>query len=123
MDPHTVRAAIPREPIAGSIAADRIAEALGTPNPAAYGQRSNVTAFVVRRFIARGLLTHLSGNPDGSLVNPDEIDAVCEREDLAALVASAAPLGPDQAAERLGVRRAGVVSHAGASTSAGPGRQ
>ncbi|GAB2966836.1 hypothetical protein GCM10023080_031340 [Streptomyces pseudoechinosporeus] len=33
-------------------------------------ERANVTAFVVRRLIARGLLTELSGNPDGSLLNP-----------------------------------------------------
>ncbi|WP_425508876.1 hypothetical protein [Streptomyces malaysiensis] len=70
MDTDAIRAAIPHEPIAGSVAADRIAVALGTPNPTAYGQRANVTAFVVRRLIARGLLTELSGNPDGSLVNP-----------------------------------------------------
>jgi hypothetical protein len=105
MDPDAIRAAFPREPIAGSVAADRIADALGTPNPTSYGERSNVTAFVVRRLIARGLLTELSGNPEGSLVNPDQVDDVCRREDLAALVAAVAPLGPDQAAERLRVRR------------------
>ncbi|MGW2331630.1 hypothetical protein ACWC5C_38595 [Streptomyces sp. NPDC001700] len=105
MDPDEIRSAFPREPIAGSAAADRIAEALGSPNPAVYGERANVTAFVVRRLIAHGLLTELSGNPDGSLLNPDQIDAVCQHEDLAELVAAAIPLGPDQAAERLGVRR------------------
>ncbi|MFJ8470118.1 hypothetical protein [Streptomyces swartbergensis] len=64
-----------------------------------------MTAFVVRRLIARGLLTELSGNPEGSLVNPDQVDAVCQRADLADLVAANTPLGPDQAAERLRVRR------------------
>lgn len=97
MDADAIRAAIPREPIAGSVAANRIAVALGTPNPIEHGARANVTAFVVRRLIARGLLTDLSGNPDGSLVNPDQVDAVCQREDLADLVAANAPLGPDQA--------------------------
>jgi hypothetical protein len=105
MDADAIRAAIPREPIAGSVAADRIAVALGTPHPTGYGERANVTAFVVRRLIARGLLTELSGNPEGSLVNPDHVDAVCQREDLADLVAANTPRGPDQAAERLRVRR------------------
>ncbi|WP_164331381.1 MULTISPECIES: hypothetical protein [unclassified Streptomyces] len=43
MDPDAIRTALPREPIAGSVAADRLAEALGTPNQA--GERANVTAF------------------------------------------------------------------------------
>jgi hypothetical protein len=68
MNSDAIRAAITHEPIAGSVAANRIAVALGTPNPTGYGERANVTAFVVRRLIARGLLTDLSGNPDGSLV-------------------------------------------------------
>ncbi|MFI1956241.1 hypothetical protein ACH437_31115 [Streptomyces xinghaiensis] len=42
MDADAIRA-IPCEPIAGSIAADRIAVAPGTPNPAAYGEQANVT--------------------------------------------------------------------------------
>ncbi|MFE2985931.1 hypothetical protein [Streptomyces sp. NPDC059262] len=39
MDADAIRASIPREPIGGSTAANRIAEALGTPNPTAYGER------------------------------------------------------------------------------------
>ncbi|MFE2693607.1 hypothetical protein [Streptomyces mirabilis] len=103
MDPEAVRAALPRAPISGSVAADRIADALGTPNQA--GEKANVTSFVVRRFIDRGLLTELSANPDGSMLNPDQVDVVCRRKDLAALVAADTPLGPNQAAERLSVRR------------------
>ncbi|KOG86796.1 hypothetical protein ADK38_29040 [Streptomyces varsoviensis] len=97
---------MPTPPISGSAAADRIADALGTPNPTAYGEKANVTTFVVRRLIDRGLLTELSANPDGSLLHPGQVADVCRREDLADLVAADTPLGPEQAAERLRLRRA-----------------
>ncbi|WP_434091298.1 hypothetical protein [Streptomyces flaveus] len=45
------------------------------------------------------------GPRHGFGLNPDQVDAVCQREDLADPVAANTPLGPDQAAERLGVRR------------------
>ncbi|MFG2030338.1 hypothetical protein [Streptomyces sp. NPDC048825] len=79
-------------------AADRIAEALGTPN--VIGERANVPSFVVRRFIGRKLLTELSATPDGSLVHPGQVAEVCKREDLTELVAADTPLGPEQAATR-----------------------
>ncbi|AZP14786.1 hypothetical protein EJC51_00550 [Streptomyces aquilus] len=105
---------MPREAILGSAAADRIASALGTPNPTEYGERAHVTAFVVRRLIARGLLTDLSAVRDTVLVNPDQVDAVCSRPDLAAMVAADTPLGPDQASRAVlrasaGPRGAGRV--------------
>ncbi|MER7111161.1 hypothetical protein [Streptomyces sp. NPDC000229] len=103
MDPDVIQASLPREPISGGVAADRIADALGTPNQP--GEKANVGTFVVHRFIDRGLLKDLTANPDGVLLNPDQVDAVCQREDLPDLVAADAPLGPNQAAERLGVRR------------------
>nr|WP_237308077.1 hypothetical protein [Streptomyces sp. SAT1] len=65
-----------------------------------------MTAFVVRRFVDRGLLADLSANADGTLHHPGQVDQVCRREDLAALVAADTPLGPEQAAARLRVRRA-----------------
>lgn len=102
LDADAIRAAFPGQPISGGVAADRIAEALGTPN--VLGER-NVTSFVVRRFIGRRLLTELSAK-DGSLLHPDQVAEVCRRTDLAELVAADTPLGPAQAAERLGVRRA-----------------
>lgn len=105
LDADAVRAAMPLPAISGSAAADRIADALGTPNPAAYGEKAHVTAFVVRRFVDRGLLVDLSANPDGTLHNPDQVDQVGQREDLADLVAADTPLGPEQAAARLRVRR------------------
>ncbi|GAA3352210.1 hypothetical protein GCM10017744_000170 [Streptomyces antimycoticus] len=64
-----------------------------------------MTAFVVRRFVDRGLLVDLSAIPDGTLHHPDQVAEVCRREDLAHLVAADTPLGPEQAA-RLRVRRA-----------------
>jgi hypothetical protein len=103
VDAAAVRAAMPTPPISGSAAANRIATALGTPNTP--GQKANVTAFVVRRLVDRGLLADLSAVPDGTLHHPGQVDQVCRHEDLAPLVAADTPLGPDQAAARLGVRR------------------
>jgi hypothetical protein len=90
--------------ISGGAAADQIADALGTPN--VIGEKVNVTAFVVRRFVDCGLVVDLSANPDGTLHHPGQVPEVCRREDLAALVAADTPLGPKQAAARLGERRA-----------------
>ena len=103
LDADAIRAAMPSPPISGGAAADRIAEALGTPN--VIGERANVTSFVIRRFIGRKLLTELSANPAGSLVHPCQVSEVCKLKDLAELVAADTPLGPEQAAARLGVRR------------------
>ncbi|MGW3269657.1 hypothetical protein [Streptomyces sp. NPDC001056] len=105
LDADAIRAAMPAPPIGGGAAADRIADALGTPNPTTFGERANVTAFVVRRFVDRGLLVDLSANPDGTLHHPGQVAEVCRREDLADLVAADTPLGPEQAAARLRVRR------------------
>ncbi|MEW1552146.1 hypothetical protein [Streptomyces tsukubensis] len=105
MDADAIRAAMPVAPIRGSAAADRIAAALGTPNVS--GLRAFVTAFVVRRFVDRGLLVDLAANADGgSLHHPGQVEEVCRRGDLADLVAADTPLGPEQAAIRLRVRRA-----------------
>ncbi|MFC7934464.1 hypothetical protein [Streptomyces cinereoruber] len=103
LDAGAVRAAMNEEPLSGREAADRIAAALGTPNR--MGEKAAVTSFVVRRFITRGLLVDLSGNPKGTLHHPGQVAEVCGREDLAGLVAADTPLGPDQAADRLRVRR------------------
>ncbi|RSS81471.1 hypothetical protein EF919_40100, partial [Streptomyces sp. WAC02707] len=65
-----------------------------------------MTAFVVRRFVDRGLLADLSANPDGTLHHPGQVAEVCHREDLADLPAANTPLGPEQAASSLRVRRA-----------------
>ncbi|MEV7898262.1 hypothetical protein [Streptomyces cyaneofuscatus] len=103
MDSAAIGAAMPIGPISGIAAADRIAAALGTPNVS--GLKAVVTAFVVRRFVDRGLLADLSGTPDGTLHHPDQVAEVCHRANLADLVAADTPLGPEQAAARLGVRR------------------
>ncbi|MDX3064746.1 MULTISPECIES: hypothetical protein [Streptomyces] len=103
MAPEAIRTSLPREPISAAVAADLIAQALGTPNlpddPPA------VSAFAVRRLIRLGLLANLSADPDAVLVNPDQVAAVCAIPDLAPRLAAEAPLGPDQSAARLGVRR------------------
>ncbi|MEU9413604.1 hypothetical protein AB0E08_49040, partial [Streptomyces sp. NPDC048281] len=104
LDADAIQAAMSSPPICGGAAADRIADALGTPN--AYGEKATVTAFVVRRFLDRGLLVDLSANPDGTLHHPDQVAEVCRREDLADLVAADTPLGPEQAATRLRVGEA-----------------
>lgn len=93
-------------PPSGGAAADRIAEALGTRN--VIGEETNVTAFAVRRFVDRDLLVDLSANPDGTLHHPGQVAEVCQREDLADLVAADTPLGPEQAAPRLRVGRPSV---------------
>ncbi|MFJ9893479.1 hypothetical protein ACIQPR_09105 [Streptomyces sp. NPDC091280] len=105
MDPAAIRAALPHGPISAAAAADRIAETLGTPNPPA-GETPVVSAFAVRRLIADGLLTDLTANPEAVLLNPDQVMEICASiSGLAQRLAGEAPLGPDQAAARLGVRR------------------
>ncbi|TJZ97026.1 hypothetical protein [Actinacidiphila oryziradicis] len=91
MDPAAITASMPREPIAGSAAADRLAIALGTPNVP--DEAATVTSFVVRRLIDRDLLTELSGNHGGSLLNPDQVDQVGARPDLADWSPRSAPSG------------------------------
>ncbi|MFD4528447.1 hypothetical protein ACFWP7_31915 [Streptomyces sp. NPDC058470] len=103
MDADAIRAALPHEPISAAVAGDRIAQALGTPNVP--GEPPVVSAFAVRRLIACGLLTDLTANPEAVLINPDQVTEVCAIEDLAQRLAAEAPLGPDQAAARLRVRR------------------
>jgi hypothetical protein len=53
LDADVIRAAMPSPPISGGAAADRIGDALDPLNPTVYGERANVTAFVVRRFVGR----------------------------------------------------------------------
>ncbi|MFF2927134.1 hypothetical protein ACFVTP_32815 [Streptomyces celluloflavus] len=103
MGADAIRASLPHEPISAAAAADRIAQALGTPNVP--DEPPVVSAFAVRRLIACGLLTDLTANPEAVLINPDQVTAVCGIEGLAQRLAAEAPLGPDQAAARLGVRR------------------
>jgi len=103
LDRQALLDAVPGGAITGGAAADRIAAALGTPNVP--GERKCVTTFTVRRLIALGLLTELSASDKGSLVNPAQVAQVCTRADLAQLAAAESPLGPEQAAARLGIRR------------------
>ncbi|MFE5806225.1 hypothetical protein [Streptomyces sp. NPDC056491] len=52
-----------------------------------------------------GLLVYLGGDPHFPDVHPDQVAALCRRRDLPAILDRHVPLGPDQAAVRLGVRR------------------
>ena len=67
-DADIVWVSMPSLPIFGGTAAERIAAVLGTPN--VIGEKVNGTAFVVRRFVDRGLLADLNTNPDGTLHRP-----------------------------------------------------
>ncbi|MFE3073892.1 hypothetical protein [Streptomyces sp. NPDC059247] len=97
-------------PVSGGAAADRVADALGTPDPIAYGAKANVTAFTVRRFVDRGLLANLSGNPEGTLHHPGQVAEVCRREGLADLV-TVDPLeeGPSAALDGVFARERAAV--------------
>ncbi|WP_329274036.1 hypothetical protein [Streptomyces sp. NBC_00691] len=99
-DAEAVRAAL-RGPVGASWAADRLTEALGEPRRF----RPRVTASAVGYLVRAGLLTYLGGEPAFPDVHPDQVAALARRRDLPALLDRHVPLGPDQAAHRLGVRR------------------
>ncbi|MFJ7067925.1 hypothetical protein [Streptomyces sp. NPDC101115] len=101
-DAEAVRAAL-RGPFGASWAADRLNEALGEPLPIC---RPRVTASAVGHLVRAGLLTYLGGDIAYPDVHPDQVAALARRRDLPALLDRHVPLGPDQAAQRLGVRRA-----------------
>jgi len=101
IDTAKIRRELPDGPIGNYEAASRIAAALGTPNPP--GGPDHVKAFTVRRFIGRGLLVALSW--DRACVHPGQLDRLCRRTTLRRLVDEETPLGPDQSAARLGIRR------------------
>lgn len=84
------------------------------------GEKATVTAFVVRRLIDLRILTDLSANPDGSLVNPDQVDLVCARAGSRRAGGRQHPAGarPDRAAavrpaDRLRPHGSTRVNHAG----------
>ncbi|MFD3472262.1 hypothetical protein ACFWWM_39295 [Streptomyces sp. NPDC058682] len=100
-DPEQVRAAL--RGVEAGVAADRLTEALGVPLPIL---RSRVTASAVGHLVKAGLLVYLGGDPQFPVVHPDQVAVLARRRDLPALLDRHVPLGPDQAAVRLGVRRA-----------------
>lgn len=101
-DPEAVRAAL-RGPMGAGVAADRLTEALGVPLPIL---RPRVTAAAVGHLVKAGFLVYLGGDVQFPDVHPDQVAALARRRDLPALLDRHVPLGPDQAARRLGVRRA-----------------
>ncbi|MFD5880104.1 hypothetical protein [Streptomyces yangpuensis] len=99
-DPEAVRAAL--RGIEAGVTADRLTEALGMPLPIL---RPRVTASAVGHLVRAGLLVYLGGDPQFPVVHPDQVAALARRRDLPAVLDRHVPLGPDQAAVRLGVRR------------------
>ncbi|MGW4855351.1 hypothetical protein ACWEPZ_29415 [Streptomyces sp. NPDC004288] len=99
-DAEAVRAAL-RGPAGATWAADRLTEALGEP----LRFRPRVTPAAVGHLVRAGLLTYLGGERAYPDVHPDQVAALARRRDLPALLDHHVPLGPDQAAHRLGVRR------------------
>ncbi|MFE5678969.1 hypothetical protein ACFQ7B_12235 [Streptomyces erythrochromogenes] len=99
-DPEAVRAAL--RGIEAGVAADRLTAALGVPLPIL---RPRVTASAVGNLVKSGLLVYLGGDPQFPVVHPDQVAALARRRDLPAVLDRHVPLGPDQAAMRLGVRR------------------
>ncbi|MFJ6722659.1 hypothetical protein [Streptomyces sp. NPDC091259] len=67
--------------------------------------RPRVRASAVGRLVKAGLLVYLGGDVEFPDVRPDQVAALARRRDLPALLDRHVPLGPDQAAVRLGVRR------------------
>ncbi|MCX4546747.1 hypothetical protein [Streptomyces sp. NBC_01565] len=67
--------------------------------------RPRVTAAAVGYLARVGLLVRLGGDLEFPGVHPDQVAALARRRDLPALLDRHVPLGPDQAAERLGARR------------------
>ncbi|MFE5713425.1 hypothetical protein ACFQ7J_21745 [Streptomyces sp. NPDC056501] len=101
VDAEGVRAAL-RGPMGAGQAADRLTEALGEPLPRC---RPRVTAAAVGHLVKAGLLVWLGGEAACPDIHPDQVAALARRRDLPALLDRHVPLGPDQAAVRLGVRR------------------
>ncbi|MFE5864185.1 hypothetical protein ACFQ77_27095 [Streptomyces virginiae] len=99
-DPEAVRAGL--RGIEAGVAADRLTQALGVPLPIL---RPRVTASAVGHLVRAGLLVHLGGEVAFPVVHPDQVAALCRRRDLPALLDRHVPLGPEQTAVRLGVRR------------------
>lgn len=102
MDPAKIIRAMPEDSISVGFAADLIAACLGFPNPPS--GRPTVKVFTVERFVARKLLTSLSW--DHNQVNPAQVAKLCLRKDIWDLIDAETPLGPDQSASRLRIRRA-----------------
>ncbi|MFJ8016784.1 hypothetical protein [Streptomyces sp. NPDC096339] len=64
-----------------------------------------MTAAAVGHLARAGLLVRLGGDAEFPDVHPDQVAALARRRDLPVLLDRHVPLGPDQAARRLGVRR------------------
>ncbi|MEV0416452.1 Ku protein [Streptomyces sp. NPDC050448] len=90
--------------LSGHGAADQLTAALGTPNPTPGQGPAQVTVFAVREMVTADFLTD-PGDPAQPALHPDQVAVLAARPDLAERLAEAVPLGPDQAAARLGWAR------------------
>ncbi|MEW1640073.1 hypothetical protein AB0469_39180 [Streptomyces sp. NPDC093801] len=102
MDADTALAATPHKAISPYEATNPLAAALDTPNEPG---EPLVVSYSVERLIVFGLLTDFRGHRRYSCLNPDQVGQVAAREGLAELLEREGPLGPEQAAARIGVRR------------------
>ncbi|MGW7029094.1 hypothetical protein ACWGFX_18135 [Streptomyces xanthophaeus] len=64
-----------------------------------------MTSAAVGHLAKAGLLVRLGGEVEFPEVHPEQVAALARRRDLPALLDRHVPLGPDQSAVRLGVRR------------------
>ncbi|MFI5621541.1 hypothetical protein [Streptomyces sp. NPDC051567] len=101
VDAEGVRAGL-RGPVPACWAAERLTEALGVPVPL---RRPRVTAAAVGHLVRAGYLVRLGGEREFPDVHPDQVAALARRRDLPAVLDRCVPLGPGEAAVRLGVRR------------------
>lgn len=86
-------------PISGQWACRLLEKRLGL-------EADTVKVFQILRLIDRGLLHQLGSSPEaGTVVSAQLVTQAAEHPDIRRMLAEDTPLGPDQAAERLGIRR------------------
>ncbi|MEU9485955.1 hypothetical protein AB0D83_20205 [Streptomyces decoyicus] len=94
------------EPDVGSWRWSRAAvEALDAAAVRASEPRVLVSPWQAGNLLALGLLLELSRDHKYPKLNPDQVAELSARADLPEILARETPLGPQQAADRLGVRR------------------
>lgn len=87
-------------PISGQWACRLLEQRLGL-------EPDTVKVFQILRLIDRGLLHQLGSSPEaGTVVSRHLVADAAEHPDIRRMLAEDTPLGPDQSAERLGIRRA-----------------
>lgn len=86
-------------PISGQWACRLLEKRLGL-------EADSVKVFQILRLVDRGLLHQLGSSPEaGTVVSAQLVARAAKHPDIRRMLAEDTPLGPDQAAERLGIRR------------------